>query len=128
MSSYSEDEFDLSLSAAVSSSSVGDTGPDTKDIQEEDGSSATCGRGDAGFEPRVLLLPNDGGNAGEAGEDGADASDAGYSSFNDGEESLPLISPSFTVGERDGRTNKQVGPAINLWRIDLFFNITQGSR
>ncbi len=112
MVSYSEDEFERSLSGV---SSVGDrdtdTGPDTIDTHDEEGSSEARGREDAGFQPTVVLLPNDNDDAGEAGEDGADASDAGYSSFNDGEESLPLISPSFTLGERDGRTNKQVRPA-----------------
>lgn len=109
MSSYSEDEFELSLSAV---SSVGDgdtdTGPDTREAYKEDDSNGTVGNEEIGFKPTVVLSNEKGGAAGEAGDDGGDVSDAGYSSFNDGEEPLPLISPSFTVGERDGRTNKQV--------------------
>lgn len=101
-STYSEDEFELT--AASMSAVSSDTGPTTRDNDVEV---------DQGFDERedassklVVVLPGESIGA----DENADASEAGYSSFDDDEESLPRISPSFTVvvGERDGRTTKQV--------------------
>eukprot|EP00752_Nemacystus_decipiens_P006514 g5866.t1 len=105
-STYSDDEFELtagSLSAAVSAD---DSGPNTQGShhdEEGDDQGAADETQEGASSKLTVVLPKE-----SVGADGnADVSDAGYSSFEDDDSSLPLISPSFTVGERDGRTTKQ---------------------
>lgn len=133
---YSEDEFELSLSGTSSVFGVGDGGggddddgnddtrPSTREGhkeeaeegweeegQEDEGEQQGANeRGGALVEPvtAVVVVSNE--NEGDDPCDhGAttDVSETAYSSLE--EASLPLISPSLTgVGERDGRTTKQV--------------------
>lgn len=110
---YSDDEFELSLSGVSSVFGVGDndnTGPNTRESHEEEEEEEEQGAGEREvirMEPTTAVVPNENGD--HASDHGADVSEAGYSSFGE-EAPLPVISPSFTgVGERDGRTTKQVG-------------------
>lgn len=113
-STYSEDEFELT--AGSSSAIWSETGPNTRDSHDEEGDLGTEERG--GASPRLtVVLPKE---SVDADDNNVDASEAGYSSFEDDEASLPLLSPSFTVRERDGRTTKQVHvPACRCGRTKM---------
>lgn len=100
-STYSEDGFELTAASLSAVSS--DTGQNTRGSHDAEEDQGTDEREEASSKLKVVL-PKE--NAGA--DDSADASEAGYSSFDDDEAPLPLISPSFTVGQRDGRTTKQV--------------------
>lgn len=106
-SDYSEDEFELTAgSLSLSAVSSDAAGPNTRETQDDqEGGEGTDEREEQGVSPRLtVVLPKESLDAG----DDAGVSEAGYSSFEDDDGSSPLISPSFTVGERDGRTTKQV--------------------
>lgn len=96
-STYSEDEFELTAGSlsAVSSNTAGPNTRESYDDEREDATSRL-----------TVVLPKE--SVGDD-DDNVDVSEAGYSSFEDDDAaSLPATSPSFTVGERDGRTSKQV--------------------
>ena len=123
-SNYSEDGFELTAESLSAVSS--ETGPNTRESHDDDDGDEEGGEErDHGADERevvtpklTVVLPKE---SFDADGSAADASDAGYSSFEDDEASLPLISPSFTVGERDGRTNKQVHiPACRCGRNKSF--------
>lgn len=119
-STYSEDEFELTAGSLSVVSS--DTGPNTRESheeEEEEGGGDQQGADEReGASPKLaVVLPKEGVDA----DDNAGVSEAGYSSFEDDEVSLPLISPSFTVGERDGRTTKQVCVHVLLAGVNPIF-------
>eukprot|EP00903_Cladosiphon_okamuranus_P008728 g8360.t1 len=109
-SSYSEDEFEqtagsLSLSAVSSEAAA----PNTRQTPDDEEGGQRTVEGKEGTTPRMtVVLPKESVDA-DHDDDGAGVSEPGYSSFEDedDEPSSPLISPSFTVGERDSRTTKQ---------------------
>ncbi|CAM9331854.1 unnamed protein product [Pylaiella littoralis] len=109
---YSEDEFELSLSGVSSMFGVGNDDDGTRQNttieshEEENGAQGGDTTGGAPMEPMTAVVVSNEKDDASSDDCAANASDA-YSSFE--EPSLPLLSLSLTgVGERDGRTSKQV--------------------
>lgn len=130
---YSEDEFELSLSGVSSVFGVGggddDTGPNTRGSHEEneEEEEEQLGADEGGSVPMeptaavVALVVSKEKIGGDASDDDA-TTNGEYSSCEDAP--LPLISPSFTgVGERDGRTTKQVCVCADVQIFFMYSNL-----